>query len=427
MLIEHDTKPIQGCTLPVNADTGEQFPNCCEIHQRMVLELSEWFEKFPNCCKHHSELAANGIISKEQYTGIVEKIIIQFWYTQDCITRKIENEDWFDEITEYIEYTIDSFGFSEIGAGDYRHYLKKWLQNKLNDNLEKIKLQRIIDFTENYGKVNDSNADLHLLYSTYQKWLKLFPFEISLFADLKPRFESLFEMMEGGLLAINPQLLLSGSIKKNRYSNIVKVKIHSESSFVEALQKLTKYLLSNLNFTELRKQGTITDITATQLEFCEASLKTKTERITKDYTKGELEYLNTLEEWLGVHKEYFNEIKTLLKTKKIAENLIIDFATHFKSISEYKMIMELLVSKEYIYPNTYLWIDSKKGNKSIMAAILKDLFSKGYYKNNLKLTNQQIVSICEKSFGKKIGLDTVKLANSEKHNLEFIPLASTLN
>lgn len=346
MLIEHNTKPIQGCILPVNADTGEQFPNCCEIHQRMVLELSEWFEKFPNCCKHHSELAANGIISKEQYTGIVEKIIIQFWYTQDCITRKIENEDWFDEITEYIEYTIDSFGFSEIGAGDYRHYLKKWLQNRLNDNLEKIKLQRIIDFTENYGKVNDSNADLHLLYSTYQKWLKLFPFEISLFADLKPRFESLFEMTEGGLLAIHPQLLLSGHIKKNRYSNIVKVEIHTESSFVEALQKLTKYLLSSLNIAELRKQGVINDLTATQLEFCEATLKTKTERITKDYTKGELEYLNTLEEWLGVHKEYFNEIKTLLEISPIQPKNIKEAKLNINQIALKHFYEGLSITRE---------------------------------------------------------------------------------
>jgi hypothetical protein len=312
MLFEHDTKPIQGCVLPVNADTGEQFPNCCEKHEKMILGLNKWFEKFPNCCENHKYLAEKGLIKKDQYTGIVNEIALKIWYTQDCINRKLEDEDWFDAISEYIEYTIDSFGHSNIGSGEYRHYLINCIDTTMSNDSEKIKVQRIINFIENYGQVNESNTDLYSLYSTYQKWLNLFPFELSLFTDLKPRFESLFEMMEGGLLAISPKLLLSGRIEKNRYSNIVKVKIHSESSFVEALGTLTKYLLSNIDINELRKQGVITDLTATQLEFCEASLKTKTERITKDYTKGELEYLNTLEEWLGVHKVYFIEISKLL-------------------------------------------------------------------------------------------------------------------
>ena len=117
-------------------------------------------------------------------------------------------------------------------------------------------------------------------------------------------------------------------------------------------------------------------------------------------------------------------LKNCEKSKNVSSDVQLE--THFERISDYKMIMELLVYKEYIYPNTYLWIDNKKGNKSIMAAILKDLFAKGYYKSNRQLTNQQIVSICEIAFGVLISLDTVKRVTPEKFDLEFIPLKSTL-
>ena len=99
----------------------------------------------------------------------------------------------------------------------------------------------------------------------------------------------------------------------------------------------------------------------------------------------------------------------------------------FKSISKYNTIMEILVSKNLVQPNTYIWKDEKKGNKSYLAALIKNLHSKGYYKENTRPTNPQIMAICKNSFGWDVGLDTIKHINALDFDFTFIPIASTID
>ncbi len=98
----------------------------------------------------------------------------------------------------------------------------------------------------------------------------------------------------------------------------------------------------------------------------------------------------------------------------------------FEHISKYNKIMEILVSKGLISQGTHLWKDEKNGNKAYLVAIIKNLRTKGYYKNNARLTNEQIVKICKKSFGWVVGIDTVKKTKTNSFKLDFIPLASTI-
>ena len=95
----------------------------------------------------------------------------------------------------------------------------------------------------------------------------------------------------------------------------------------------------------------------------------------------------------------------------------------FEHISKYNEIMEILVSEKLIQPNTYIWIDEKKGNKALLVALIKDLHAKKYYKKNKRPTNEQIKKICRNSFGWEISIDTVKHAKATDFDLTFIPLA----
>lgn len=110
----------------------------------------------------------------------------------------------------------------------------------------------------------------------------------------------------------------------------------------------------------------------------------------------------------------------------IVNNTVLTLDNFFKDISSYHFILELLVKKGYCQAGTYIWKDEKNGNKSLLAAILKYLHKQGYLKNNKQLTNQQIQSIAQNTFGWHIGLDTIKKAKPEKFVLNFIPVASTL-
>jgi hypothetical protein len=98
----------------------------------------------------------------------------------------------------------------------------------------------------------------------------------------------------------------------------------------------------------------------------------------------------------------------------------------FESISKYQIIINLLVENQYCQPNTFNWKDSAKGNKGLLAAIIKFLHTQKYYKGNKRPTTEQIKEIAQNTFGWEISIDTIKKAKPQQFDLKFIPPASTL-
>ena len=63
--------------------------------------------------------------------------------------------------------------------------------------------------------------------------------------------------------------------------------------------------------------------------------------------------------------------------KKPVTTEIQDSIKHlFVKISDYNTIQDLLVVKEILEPNSFLFKDTKKGNKSFCVAIILDLYYK---------------------------------------------------
>lgn len=98
----------------------------------------------------------------------------------------------------------------------------------------------------------------------------------------------------------------------------------------------------------------------------------------------------------------------------------------FGHTSKFLAVMQILVSEKLIEPNTYIWKDTTKGNKAFLAAIIKDLHAKGYYKDKKPPENDTIELICRNTFQWKIGIDTIKRAKPSGFDLSFIPPASTV-
>jgi hypothetical protein len=136
--------------------------------------------------------------------------------------------------------------------------------------------------------------------------------------------------------------------------------------------------------------------------------------------------IDFIDKELEEYKEVETETKAL-KTFKNDYNENLTLLDLFESVSKYKYIMNLLVDKGYCQPNTYIWKDEMKGNKGLLAAIIKYLHKQGYYKNNKKPTNEQIILIAKKTFGWELKIDTVKRANPNNFDLSFIPQSSTIN
>lgn len=115
-----DIKPIEGYTSPINKETGEQFPNCCPWHKSTYDNTVKWFITFPNCCPYHKKLSIKPWFNKSNYMDVSSKVVKQLSYTEFCITENINNPDWYDAITEYIDWNKTSFGTSRM---DLAHQL----------------------------------------------------------------------------------------------------------------------------------------------------------------------------------------------------------------------------------------------------------------------------------------------------------------
>lgn len=386
-----ETKPIEGYEAPINKETGEQFPNCCPFHKSVFEGAESWFSKFPNCCDQHKAMVSKWWYNKANYTGIAEKIVKQLSYTEHHISERINIEDWYKDITDYIEYNVSSFGHPAIGLHLYLGNVKHYIENTKSE-IPKDKRLRLIEFIETYynssGETN--KTDLNILYSTYQKWLKTFPFEISFFAELKPHFEKQLP-------------ILNGKPETNKYTGLAKGKMHTKGSLIDVLLNLTKNLLDKVNVPELRKQGAITDIQANQLEFADAELNTKTAEITKKYSRGELKYVKALKKWLQLHKDYFKEVAPLLKalppqpidkeqnrTKNVIaatfENIDKNgWAYAFTSEQDYNLFTDLLTNffeyKDYSIPETPIQL--KRGCKTKVAKALGEIHKELSNENKL--------------------------------------------
>lgn len=296
--------------------TGEHDFNTCEgcqnTRKELIKRLTEKFngtkqkQGFPFCCSHHSNLTKVKEFNRASFVSVPEMVADKIIYTNQHITNNHENENYYKDITDYIDYTVESFGQMPNSCGeplylsDYFFYVTDLLTR--NTEISKERKNRLLEFLEAHQTppTKNKNTDLNILLGTYQKWLKTFPFDISFFAELKPHFEKQLP-------------ILNGKPETNKYTGLAKVKMHTKGSLIDVLLNLTKNLLDKVNVPELRKQGVITNIQANQLEFAEAELNTKTAEITKQYSKGELKYVKALKKWLQLHKDYFKEVAPLLK------------------------------------------------------------------------------------------------------------------
>jgi hypothetical protein len=300
-----ETKPIEGYEAPTNKETGEQFPNCCPFHKSVFEGAESWFLKFPNCCDQHKAMVSKWWYNKANYSGIAEKIVKQLSYTEHHISERINIDDWYKDITDYIEYNVSSFGHPAIGLHLYLGNVKHYIKNT-NSEIPKIKRQVLIEFIETYYNspidIDKTNkTDLNVLYSTYQKWLKVFPFEISFFSTLKPHFEKQLP-------------ILNGKPETNKYTGIAKAKMHTKGSLIDVLLNLTNNLLTQINTTTLYEKGLLTEPQKIKLELVLNERKMKLKQGYVNNSKDEEQrYRKILKEWFADEKRFIDEVTPIIK------------------------------------------------------------------------------------------------------------------
>jgi hypothetical protein len=294
-----ETKPIKGYETPKNETTNEVFPYCCGHHKSVYEQASQWYKRFPLCCEEHQKIAKQKWFKKSDFENIPNKIVLQLSYTEYHISERINKNDWYKDITDYIHYNVYSFGQPAIGVHLYLGYLKIYIESK--NDYPKNKIQSIIEYINTYYEKPNNNTSINILFNTYRKWLKVFPFEISFFKNMKPHFEKQLPILKE-----KPQY--------NKYLGISKAKIHTKGSLVNVLLNHTNNLLTQINTTTLYEKGLLTEPQKIKLELVLNERKMKLKQGYVNSSKDEEQrYRKILKEWFADEKRFIDEVTPIVR------------------------------------------------------------------------------------------------------------------
>jgi hypothetical protein len=280
----------EGWEAPIN------FPNCCTFHKSIVQFTKEFLVNFPYCCEGHREFSKRFPIKKGEYDYLINEVVFSLNYTEYIIEKKINDDDWFENITDYIEYVVKSYGHPAIGCHLYLSNVLHYLENTSADLIPSRK-ERLIDFLKNPPKKNENSPNLKEINRIYKKWLSVFPFELSFFSPLKNHFYT-------------TKPFVSKIIKTNVYTGETTFSIHNNESMVELLFNITKKILSSIDTNALVKDGIINDFERHSIDLIFKQHNLRTTSILESYNKKERQYLKTINDWLGSEIKFFKDIKS---------------------------------------------------------------------------------------------------------------------
>jgi hypothetical protein len=299
-----DTYPLEGY------EKQENFPNCCDHHKAILNRVVKWLERFPNCCEPHREMQRIYNFDKEYFKDLPLKILNQSDFTRFHIQKRLESEDWYEDITQYLTWNLFSFGGSNIGYSKYilivkDYLLEKYEVTKIDENKAKLLIKYIDDSISINPNIEDTGFDM--VYETYKKWLEIFPFDIPYFQDLKNDYSKKFPAFEGKLVL-------------NRYTRQIEGKAISKDKLVAYIIQATKDLLGKINPKELFRNGVNSDIE--YIIYLE-SLNVNHRKMVEAYNEKEFEYVRLLELWLNNFESFFIKTKPLLTAIQPNDNTLL--------------------------------------------------------------------------------------------------------
>ncbi len=283
--------------------TGKnKFPFCCDLHKFIFEDVKKGFEEAIAEKKFDDRFW----FSKEKYANLPLKITSQIFLTQYHIDNTYTKPDAVQDIAEYIEYIISTFGQPPIFANYYLSFLKHIVANSDGNEEEKKVYKGVLDFMENEYYTNKepvAPTDLNELYATYQKWIEHFPFDTVYFKELKEKYQKQLP------------LYMNGTPTGNRYTGLMKGKVHDKIGLIRILVNTTKDLLKQVDAAELVRQSVIPDTKQHTLQLLNENLRIKNELLFGEFSNGETEYMEILQKWLSYQKEYFTDIAQITSLK----------------------------------------------------------------------------------------------------------------
>ena len=302
-IIGFETVPTEGYKAPDN------FPNCCKFHEKVYADATDAMFNFPACCDEHKNLLNASWFNIAHYDKMPIRVLQALSHSEYHITNTIDAQDCLEDVTSYIEYCIKSFGQFPAGYGAPHgvglYYTNLKFSINKNTALPNGKKQQLLNYIDNYFNEGDraEAPDINILLSIYKKWLKAFPFSISLFQTARSTFEN------------STLPLIAGEPRYNKYIRSTARQLATRSQLITLLVDLTKQLLRTVNASQIAEQIGKPETDKHTIELIQEDLRIKNELLLGDYSNGEIKYLRVLKQWLTNHKEYFKDISKYIDNK----------------------------------------------------------------------------------------------------------------
>ena len=296
--------------------------NCYILYKDYIKELTEVLRKrfkgdshnpgFPFWNSYYENLINLEEFDIKDYVQVPDVVPYKIIFSIQFILNKHTSENWDNEIIEYLRWIISSFGSFPAHCGRplylmaYIHQVKNLLSN--HSEIPNEKISKIHDYLEIYlNPTIRPKTDLIVLKKTYDRWLKIFPFELnSYFGELKTHFENILPIING-----KPVI--------NKYSGMSEVNIFTKSSLFEYLITLTNYLLIQVNGISLYEKGLISDVDKIKMELIINDRKQELKYGYKNDSKNEdLRYRRMIKKWFQDEKRFIDEIKPLIKNDSLS-------------------------------------------------------------------------------------------------------------
>ncbi|WP_299600261.1 hypothetical protein [uncultured Aquimarina sp.] len=300
----------------------ENCNSCRKHHELLVKEFKEQLNVFPNCCTRHSKLNELNDFNINDYEDAPLWAADKIMFSYHQIIQHIDSDNWYEEITNYIDYCILSYGCLPpkyglaFELGNYFSCLLHLIKPKLGNlrstdisvKLIDKRLNKVISYLESYFENQEQKSkNINLLLSTYNDWYKLFPFELSYFKHLKEKFK----------------LTLPIFNSRKRYNSYLKTtvrELHTKESLIKFLTDTTSSIISNINGFYLFENGKLSNTEKIQLDLILANRKLELDEINLSVNKTKYEYIKTLKKWFKTEKQFLKEIEPLINKKPEREN-----------------------------------------------------------------------------------------------------------
>lgn len=310
----------------INPAEGEHNYSTCEgcrnKRDNLIKIISE-NSVFPNCCEGHKKLHLLEQFKLADFQGLESSLVDKIIYTSQFVINKIDNDDWFEDFGNYFEYVIESLGSFPEGFGspfqlnNFYGFIVEMIENRKDDlestKISKVEINKRLDIILKYihdafkPAKNHNNVsftkDVNLLLSTYSKWYKTFPFDLSYFKPLKEKY--------GKTLPI-----LNGEVSYNKYTGKSKAKLHTKESLTLVLINITRNIITKVNGLKLYEKGLLNNTEKISLELI---LKNRELELSVMNNVSEIdtkEYVKILKKWFASEKKFITEITPLLKVKE---------------------------------------------------------------------------------------------------------------